>query len=186
MGTPKELVRLHDGRMMVQHVVAALRPISSTILLSVGTEPSREQSSLGLPVLLDKAPFEGPLFAIGHVLRELPDRELLFVCCDQPLLQADLLKRLLTEETDRRPAFFISARERDIFPFPAYIPSTAQISLLADIDSGARSLRQWAMTHTFHLVHLDEGDASSLRSFNDMGALIRSGLMAAPPPSGSV
>lgn len=181
MGAPKEFVTLCDGRAMVQHVIAALRPIASEIFLSVGTKPTEEQSNLGLPFLMDREPFEGPLFAIGNVMRELSGRDLLIACCDQPLLRAPILSQLVAGTRESLPAFFVTSNGADIVPFPSFFPASSHATLLAAIDSGERSLRRWAGAHPCRLVALEEKEAESLQSFNSMAELIRAGLVAAPP-----
>jgi molybdopterin-guanine dinucleotide biosynthesis protein A len=101
---------------------------------------------------------------------------LLVVCCDQPLLRPDLLRRLLPQPPGAC-AVFHRCRGESMAPFPGYFPHAALADLRAAFDAGERSPRRWAAQRECEYIDLLPEEAGSLQSANTPEAL------ATLPPS---
>lgn len=175
MGTPKDAVALADGRTMLEHVLAALRPLNLPIHLSTAAAPSAYQLSHGLPIIADAESFAGPLAAAAHALAHIDAHGLLVVCCDQPLLQTRLLAELLPTHGDERPAFFADAAGASLAPFPGYFPRSAAASIADALAAGVRSPRRWSATHDCRFVGLTAEETATIRSLNSPEDLMAGG-----------
>ncbi len=99
MGRDKALLRLEDGRMLLERTVHVLRTVGlDDVLLSVSsaerTAALREAvpSAAALPVIADDAPNHGPLGGLAAALRARPGRAVLLVACDLPHLDRRALE----------------------------------------------------------------------------------------------
>jgi molybdopterin-guanine dinucleotide biosynthesis protein A len=82
-----------DGHPLIETIIAQLRPRFRTILISAG---SREAFAfLGLPVVVDAAPGQGPLLAILSALRASPCPTNFVIACDIPVIHIPFLERIL-------------------------------------------------------------------------------------------
>lgn len=96
MGTPKCLLPF-CGKPLVQHVCDQLKPRFREVLIAGGEQ--NQLAFLGLPVIPDEAPGQGPLMAIASVLA-VSRHELNFVtACDMPWVNEILLSQLLRQSS---------------------------------------------------------------------------------------
>jgi molybdopterin-guanine dinucleotide biosynthesis protein A len=177
MGEPKDDVVLHDGRTMLDHVLDAVAPLGLPVHLSTSLAPRAGQLARGLAVIPDADAFEGPLAAIGRAMTALPGTGLVVVGCDQPLLEARLLGRLLPTDGDPRPAFLVDGGGASLAPLPGYYPAGLAAALASAIASGERSPRRWASTRPCRLEPVASADLALLRSFNSRAELVEAGLV---------
>lgn len=183
MGEPKHAVRLADGRTMIAHVLAALEPLGLPI--HIASEPGcpPDLCGLGHPVLQDEQPHEGPLVVVALALIRLEVDGLLVVCCDQPLLGPETLRRLLPAHPgDRRPAVFAPPGAPGPLPFPGYYPSATLPSILAELLSGGRSPRRWLASRECRPIAAGVDESATLKSFNTRAELAAAGLLAGDDP----
>jgi molybdenum cofactor guanylyltransferase len=95
MGRDKALLAFPPipGRTVVEHIVAQLGSRVGRVLVS-GGDPAR-YARIGLEVVPDREPDQGPMMAVASALAR-SDRELnLVVACDMPELPLALVDRLL-------------------------------------------------------------------------------------------
>jgi molybdopterin-guanine dinucleotide biosynthesis protein A len=82
-----------NGRPLIEAIIAQIRPCFRTILISAG---DRERFAfLGLPVVEDEAPGQGPLLAILSALRASSCRVNFILACDIPVIHLPFLERIL-------------------------------------------------------------------------------------------
>lgn len=86
MGRDKALVEL-DGVAMVLHVAAALRAAGASEVFAVGGDAAA-LGALGLRVVADRFPGEGPLGAIITALRSAGIEDVVTAPCDMPWITA--------------------------------------------------------------------------------------------------
>lgn len=86
MGADKATL-LVDGRAMAARVADSLAAAGCGPVLLVG-RATASLDALGLPVVADRWPGEGPLGAIATAVDAAPGRDLMVVACDLPLLSA--------------------------------------------------------------------------------------------------
>lgn len=88
-GTNKALVLL-DGIPLIERVCQVLKRVSDPVIVSTN-EPELFQF-LGLPMVRDRIPGLGPLSGIHAGLSIMPGEAALFVACDMPNLNAELIR----------------------------------------------------------------------------------------------
>ncbi len=181
MGSPKPNVKLHDGRTMLAHVLDSILPLGVPVHLSVEKDHAFLEHWSHLPVIRDAEEYPGPLAAITQALGAIEADELLVVCCDQPMLQADLLRRLVDSAIDL-PTFFRDAQGRGIAPFPGIYPASLLTAMRDALSKGERSPRRFVETRECTWVDIDAAETALLASFNSMDELARAGLLAVEVP----
>ena len=85
MGTDKAALPYGESTLL-EHIVASIRPGMQSVRLGVGSSPRYE--SLGLPLVLDKAPGLGPLAGLEAALETSSTPWVWLVACDLPGLSA--------------------------------------------------------------------------------------------------
>lgn len=116
MGRNKSLLPLH-GRPMIAHIADQLRPAFDEVLVS--TNDAALYAFLGLPIVADEAPGEGPLMGILSSL-EAARHDLLFVTgCDIPEMNLAFVRDMLplTAEHDIVVPVDASGRLEPLFAF---------------------------------------------------------------------
>jgi molybdopterin-guanine dinucleotide biosynthesis protein A len=81
------------GRPLIETLIAQLRPCFETILVSAGARD--KFAFLGLPVIEDETPGQGPLPAILTALRASPCRSNFIMACDIPYIDIPFLETIL-------------------------------------------------------------------------------------------
>jgi molybdopterin-guanine dinucleotide biosynthesis protein A len=82
------------GRPLIETLIAQLRTCFETILVSAGAKD--KFAFLGLPVVEDESPGQGPLTAILTALRASPCRSNFVMACDIPYIDIPFLETILT------------------------------------------------------------------------------------------
>lgn len=141
MGTDKALLPLR-GRAMIEHVIAALAPQTSALLISSNSDP-RNFSHLGLPVMADNiGGYRGPLAGIltaMHWARALGASHLVSAPVDVPFLPDDLAAKLSAAGDI---AFAVSGGQAH--PVLALWPVALASRLADDLRRGeAAGVRRW-------------------------------------------
>ncbi len=96
MHREKSLLPL-DGRPLIEAIIAQIRPCFTTILISAGDR--KKFAFLGLPVIEDEAPGQGPLLAILSALRASPSAVNFILACDIPVVHIPFLESMLARAT---------------------------------------------------------------------------------------
>lgn len=81
------------GRTLIEALIEQVRPCFDAVLVSAGDRA--KFAFLGLPVVEDEAPGQGPLPAILTALRASPCRLNFVMACDIPHVDIPFLKRML-------------------------------------------------------------------------------------------
>jgi molybdenum cofactor guanylyltransferase len=94
MGTDKSMLPV-DGGPMIEHICHQLRGTFARVLISAND--AEKFSFLGLDVVPDRVPDQGPLMAVASAL-DAADSELnLIVSCDVPEIKLPVVRRMLAE-----------------------------------------------------------------------------------------
>ncbi len=108
MGLPKQLLQLH-GKSLLRHAAdTALAAHPAEVVAVLGFESDRmkhELDDLPVRVVLNPAWQEGIASSVLEGIRALPEsaETALMMLCDQPFITAELLIRLITCCSDKRP-----------------------------------------------------------------------------------
>ena len=84
-----------DGRPLIAAIVEQIRPCFPTLMISTGDR--NKFTFLGLPVVEDEAPGQGPLLAILSALRASPRAVNFILACDIPVVHIPFLQMLLAK-----------------------------------------------------------------------------------------
>ena len=83
-----------NGRPLIETLIAQIRPCFDRIMISTGDK--NKFAFLGLPIIVDEVPGQGPLRAILSALRASPCRFIFVVACDIPVIHIPFLKKILS------------------------------------------------------------------------------------------
>jgi molybdopterin-guanine dinucleotide biosynthesis protein A len=176
-GVDKGLVDL-DGRAMVAHVLARLRPQVGALLVNANQNAER-YARFGYPVVPDDVGgFAGPLAGL-HAGMTRATTEFVVTCpCDSPFLPLDLVARLVAG-LERDGAQLAVARTFDQ-PHPVFALVRCDVlsNLTQFLAAGGRKIDAWyAALHVVEVPFDDEADA--FRNINTTDE-----LAAAATPAG--
>jgi molybdenum cofactor guanylyltransferase len=139
IGGRKAHVRL-GGRPLVAHVIDRLAPQAGPLALNAGPEAGLE--GLGLAVLPDAVPGQGPLGGILVAMRwagEFGAERVLTAAVDTPFLPADLVQRLAG--ADARAAYAVTPGGPHATTGLWSVDLAPGLELA--LDDGARKVRDW-------------------------------------------
>ena len=133
---------VHDGRPLVEHVIARLQPQVEEIILNANRNLERYRG-LGYRVVPDDdvplGEFAGPLAGMAAGLRQARHSWICFVPCDAPALAPDLVARLAHASAGRFPAMAMhGGRAQPVF---CLLPRSAEPALAAALRAGERMPR---------------------------------------------
>ena len=148
-------LELFNGRPLIRHVLDALTPQVSTVLISANRN-LEEYSQFGFPVIEDEYPdHRGPLAGCLAAMNKAATGYVLSTPCDTPLLPSDLVRRLATALASGASVAVPHDGERaqrSIILMPT--------ALRSDIDSflraGERKVGAWLNRH--QVVNVDFSD----------------------------
>ncbi|MBI1222524.1 MAG: NTP transferase domain-containing protein [Bacteroidetes bacterium] len=140
MGIDKGDINYH-GMAQREYVLNMLRPLTSLAVYSCGNQA--EDLEIAFPDLPDLAG-HGPLSGLLSVHRAFPDKDLLLVGCDYPLLQVHHLETILNQETDKQAICYQSGSPAR----PEPLITLYRVPILKRIDqqfneTGEDSLRRY-------------------------------------------
>jgi molybdopterin-guanine dinucleotide biosynthesis protein A len=151
MGRDKAMLEI-DGTTLIERIVRQLKPLFSEILISA--RGPNDYAFLGLRVVPDKSPGQGPLMAIASAL-EASSNDLNFVVsCDIPDLPEDLIATLLREAINGDGA--VPVRERWFYEplFAAYRKSMVTAANQA-LARGQRRVVDMYQNRAIREIHLE-------------------------------
>lgn len=165
MGAPKPLLPL-GGRTLVEHVVAALEPLVSGVI--VVTNDPESFAFLGLPTVADAEPGRGPLMGLYSGLRACPTPFALAAACDAPFLAPALLKALIARR--REDAMSLPETERGPQPMPGVYPTAIAPTIAKLLAEGRAAMRDLTASTQVELLTKEEVRALDAegRSFKDL------------------
>lgn len=171
----KGLVKL-AGRPLVEHVIEAIRPQNSNILINANQHLSAYRE-FGLPVFSDELQgFQGPLAGVASAMRQATTPYLLTLPCDAPFVLPDYQQRMWTELQQQQVDLVVAHDGRRLQPVHALLPVRLEHELLGFLAGKTRRVDAWysgyAMgladfsdaTHMFHNLNtLEQLEAYSLQ-----------------------
>lgn len=157
-----------QGRPLVEHVLARLRPQVDTLLLSCNRNITDYGKLVPQPVTDLRADYQGPLAGIEAAQSRVKTDYLLLAPCDTPELPTDLAYRLyqqLAADPEATHGMCVPwDGERDQY-LCALIRRSALDSLTAFLDNGSRAVREWYRIENY--LRADFSDcAANFRNLN--------------------
>ena len=135
---PKPLVLL-DGRPLIAHVIARLRPQVDRLVINANGPPE-PYAAFALPVLADslpghRGPLAGILAGLDHLAATMPHAVMVSVPADTPFIPADLVARLIARHRTTRGVVHAASGGR-AHPVIALWPAAARHSIAAALAAG--------------------------------------------------
>jgi molybdopterin-guanine dinucleotide biosynthesis protein A len=178
-GVDKGLIEF-KGRKMIEWTLDIVRPCVSQLLISCNRNIT-DYMPLGDSVVCDRiAGSLGPLAGIHAALESLTghaeqepgsDHGLLVLPCDTPLVNSDIVERLL-DAARKSPDSIVLLVEGDLLhPLHAVIPVMLKQNLEDYLIDGGRAVRKWYMQHKTVEVKLTKEEQNALSNVNTKGEL---------------
>jgi len=136
MGTDKSMLPV-AGRPMIEHICRQLQGTFTRVLISAND--AEKFSFLGLDVIPDRIPDQGPLMAVASALEASESELNLVVSCDIPRIGLPVARRLLVEAGEADAVIPVTEDERQQPLFAVYRRSARRCMEQA-LASGARRL----------------------------------------------
>jgi molybdopterin-guanine dinucleotide biosynthesis protein A len=158
MGRDKTLLPV-AGRPMIERVVSQLRPHFSQILISA--DDAAKFQFLGLEVVPDRIPGEGPMMAVASALERSENDINFVVACDIPVLPTDLLMRLLRDARGNADVVVPVTAQSRYEPLFAVYRKRVKPLLDRALDHGGRRIVTIFDACRTRTVRLGEGEGPS-------------------------
>ena len=152
MGQDKALMRL-EGKPLVLRATEILRPFVDQITLLA---PAGRYENLGLPVVADKWPDQGPLAAVCTGLLSSPAEWNIFLACDLPLVSRQFLQLLVQRIRATRSDAVVPRTEDGWQPLSAAYHSRCRTAFARAIQEGGRSIVKAIGGNSVEVITRDE------------------------------
>ena len=150
-GLDKGLLEL-AGRPMIEHIIAALAPQVSGLLINANRNLERYRE-YGLPVITDlMGEYFGPLAGMASGMRAAQTRYLLTVPCDSPFVPAELAAVLQGALQAKRAEISAAHDGQRIQPVFALLRCDLLPDLQAYLEQGGRKIDTWYARHRLTLA----------------------------------
>lgn len=144
---------LFDNRPLVSYALAALAPLTDTLLISANRNQELYRG-FGYPVISDASPnFDGPLAGILAALQTAPAHILLTAPCDSPFVRTEHLQKLLQALHSSNADIAVACDGERLHPVFAAMRTHLQDDLKDYLQSGERRLQAWFRRHA--LIEVD-------------------------------
>jgi molybdopterin-guanine dinucleotide biosynthesis protein A len=124
-----------DGQPMVEHICQQLRGTFTRVLISAND--AEKFSFLGLDVIPDRIPDQGPLMAVASALEASNNEFNLIVGCDVPRIRLPIVRRMLAEAETADIVIPVTEDGKEQPLFAIYRKSIRRC-IDAALESGAR------------------------------------------------
>ena len=145
-GQDKGLVEV-NGRPMIEHIIAALKPQVDRIVISANRNIERYQR-YGFPVIKDiMGDYFGPLVGMASAAQASESPWLLTVPCDSPFVPAELAATLYRAAEANQAEISVAHDGDRMQPVFALLQRDLLPSLLAYLEEGGRKIDTWYAQH---------------------------------------
>ena len=155
LGTDKALLQL-NGKWLLERVLDTLASLSDDLL--VVTSDKERLAHLAVPIILDARPGMGPLGGIHSGLQAMRHERGLFVACDMPLLNPQLLRYMILLSTNFDVV--IARAGRDVEPLHAVYSKACVRPIEDSFDRG--QLRVVSFFPEVHVRYVDPDEIDVL------------------------
>ncbi|MBU0654034.1 MAG: bifunctional molybdopterin-guanine dinucleotide biosynthesis adaptor protein MobB/molybdopterin molybdotransferase MoeA [Gammaproteobacteria bacterium] len=136
-----------NGRPLVEHLLDALKPQTSAVLINANRNQERYQT-YGQPVVNDELTgFQGPLAGFAAAMQAAETACIMTVPCDGPQLAPDMAERLLQALQTENAELAVAHDGERLQPVHALIPVSLLPSLQTFLKNGDRKIDLWYAQH---------------------------------------
>jgi molybdopterin-guanine dinucleotide biosynthesis protein A len=171
MGQDKALMRL-EGKPLVLRATEVLRPFVGEMTLLA---PAGRYENLGLPVVADKWPDQGPLAGVCTGLLSSHAEWNIFLACDLPLVSPQFLQLLVQRVRGTRSDAVVPRTEDGWQPLSAAYHSRCRTAFARAFQEGGRSIvKVLEEVHVEVITHdelvaagVGEGELTNINTLED-------------------
>ncbi|MDO6562861.1 molybdenum cofactor guanylyltransferase MobA [Amphritea sp. 1_MG-2023] len=139
---------------MVGFAVQLAKPYARRLIISCNRHLP-EYADLADQVVMDElAGFQGPLAGILSGLHVCHTELVLVLPCDTPLLQTELIERLLLAAQAKPDAITVLSEGDKLHPLHAVIPRRLTVDLSNWLAGGQRAVQRWMRSHPMQLIDI--------------------------------
>jgi molybdopterin-guanine dinucleotide biosynthesis protein A len=181
-GRDKGLVTI-EGRPLIEHVIAALAPHVSAIIINANRNV-RVYERYGYPVVTDVLPnYQGPLAGILSGLRYV-EGDIVVVPCDALSLPPDLVVRLRQALLQANAEVSVAHDGARLQPLYAMLKHELTESLESYLRQGRHKVEDWQREQRLAIAHFSDVLRSfrNLNTVEDLEALETSDIELCPGP----
>lgn len=124
-----------DGVPLIKILIHTLQQCGFTVTLS---GPHEKLQALGLQVIADERPLEGPLAALATIFKNVHAEKILLVACDMPLIAPDVIEHLWHTGGDADMA--VLEGKNGFSPLPGVYDRHTQDKIAQLLKEGRRDL----------------------------------------------
>ncbi len=151
-GIDKGLILL-NGKPMIEHVIAALRPEIDNLLINANRN-LEQYAAFGYPVIPDIMDgYLGPLAGIASGMRAASTRYIVIAPCDSPLIAGNLVRRLYETLTREGADISVAHDGERMHPVFALIQRNLLPNLLDFLNAGQRKIDRWYAQHRLAVAY---------------------------------
>jgi molybdopterin-guanine dinucleotide biosynthesis protein A len=137
-----------QGKCLVEHVNAIIRPQVSTLFVSANRNQSHYARLCNCPVLTDTVGhYAGPLAGMATALQQAQTDYVLFVPCDSPQLSLQLASRLYLSLIDNQAVISVANDGQRLHYVVALVKRALLANLLIFLNQGQSQVSQWYAQH---------------------------------------
>lgn len=141
-----------SGRLLIRHVIDAIKYQTGTILISINRH-DESYSSLGYPLVHDlNRNFSGPVAGISSLLAKAGTPYVLIVPCDTPYLPGDLVVRLAKALISEKAQVAVAYGDGRLQPLCALLRRDVERELRIFADQGGTKVEQWLLGLSYTVV----------------------------------
>ncbi|MFA5628011.1 MAG: molybdenum cofactor guanylyltransferase MobA [Thiohalomonadaceae bacterium] len=165
MGGADKALSIYNGKPLLAHVIAALRPQVHDIILN-SNRPATDYSAFGLPVIADSLPDQpGPLAGLLTALQNNQNKLLLCVPCDMPCLPDDLVARMHECLTTNNADVCSVSDGEQVHAVVLLVRPQVLLSIEDYLASGRRKVQDWLASQKLAIADFS-AQATAFRNIN--------------------
>ncbi|MCK5719936.1 MAG: molybdenum cofactor guanylyltransferase MobA [Thiomargarita sp.] len=155
-GQDKGLVQLNQ-RFMIEYVIEALKPQVAQLIISANRNLEQYQKIANCPVIADSfGNYDGPLAGMVSVWEQVSTNYVLFVPCDSPLINSNLVTRLYLALIQSNADASVVKVEQRMQPTFVLLKTKLLYNLKNFLSTSERSLQRFL--HQQKLIQVDFSD----------------------------
>ncbi len=163
-GKDKGLIEL-GGQRLIEHIIAALRPQTDSIILNANRHHTA-YGSYGLPVVADMlGDYLGPLAGMASGMQATDRRWIVTVPCDSPFIPADLVTTLANTLAQEQADICVAHDGERMQPVFAMLDCDLLPDLLGYLEDGGRKIDHWYARHRLAMADFS-GSADAFLNLN--------------------
>ncbi|MGH8497721.1 MAG: molybdenum cofactor guanylyltransferase MobA [Methylococcales bacterium] len=144
------------GKPLISYALSAIGAVVDDTIINANRNHEKYRE-FGCPVVSDDSTsFDGPLAGILSAMAHSKADYLLTVPCDCPLIDSEILKRMITEMESEPVDCLVADDGERLHPVVLLLDCHLKDNLKAYLDKGERKIDRWFMQHRWKRVDFSD------------------------------